>query len=600
MNTHDAQAPAAASTLGSAGFRQDHGVRLAYMAGAMANGIASEALVLAMARAGLLASFGAAGLPATDVLAAVDRMRAALGGHTGFAVNIIHQVDDSEAEIALASGLLDHGVRTIEASAFMALSPAVVLFRARGLAGGAATRVIVKLSHPTVARAYLRPPPPDMLEGLVAAGHITRAQAEAAARVPVATDVTVEADSGGHTDRRPLTVLFPLIARLRHRLAADLPATAQVRLGAAGGLGTPEALAAAFAMGADYVVTGSINQATPEAGISDLAKDLLCQAGIEDMAMAPAADMFEIGAEVQVLKRGTMFAQRASRLGMLFKAHGGLADLSVKDRDWLETQVLRQSIAETVGQVAAYFRSRDPDLVARMAGDPKTEMALVFRWYLGRSSQWARDGQAARQPDMQLWCGPAMGAFNAFVAGSDLQEATGRNVARIADLLMSGAAMHVVRQADRGNGAPAPVLVSELGDSAFSDAAAPPPPTEQDAPKFGAAKPTEKLATSEVSAKSAITETPALSEDEIEDMILGEMAAGLGVSVDDIDPEEPFDSTDLDSAQAVVMMARLEAALGQKLSPTLVWNYPTPRKLAERLAGVSAEATRAAQRAGVT
>jgi acyl carrier protein len=141
------------------------------------------------------------------------------------------------------------------------------------------------------------------------------------------------------------------------------------------------------------------------------------------------------------------------------------------------------------------------------------------------------------------------------------------------------------------------VLVSELGDWAVIDAAAPPLPTQQDAPAIGDAQPAVISVTSAI---SAITETPALSEDEIEDMILGEMAAGLGVSVDDIDPEEPFDSTDLDSAQAVVMMARLEAALGQKLSPTLVWNYPTPRKLAERLAGVSAEATRAVERASVT
>lgn len=561
MNTHEAMIPPAVlpETLGSSAFRRDHGVRLAYMAGAMANGIASEALVTAMARAGLLASFGAAGLPQDAVLAAVARIQAALGAEAPYCVNLIHQIGAPEAELALVEGLLSRGVRCIEASAFTEVAPAMVLFRAAGLAGAAApTRVIVKLSHPRLAEACLLPPSQSMLDALLRDGRITAEQAAAAAEVPLATDVTVEADSGGHTDRRPLTVLFPLIAQLRQRLALEHPATAQVRLGAAGGLGTPEALAAAFAMGADYVVTGSINQATCEARMSELGKELLCKAQIDDTAMAPAADMFEIGAEVQVLRRGTMFAQKATRLGALFRRHDGLAALSDKDRTWLETQVLRQGIAETVAEVADYFAPRDPALAARMRNDPKTEMALVFRWYLGKSSGWARDGVGARQPDMQLWCGPAMGAFNAFVAGTEMEDPSQRRVARIADLLMTGAADHLSRPMAQV-AVPGVMPVAEP-EPVVPSRPAPVPP---------------KVPT-------------ALTADAVEDMIVAEMAARLGLSEDDIDPDEPFDGTALDSAQAVVMVSKLEAALGQKLSPTLVWNYPTPRKLAERLAARAA------------
>lgn len=49
-------------SLGDAGFRRAHGLRYAYVAGAMANGIASVELVEAMARGGMLGFFGAAGL----------------------------------------------------------------------------------------------------------------------------------------------------------------------------------------------------------------------------------------------------------------------------------------------------------------------------------------------------------------------------------------------------------------------------------------------------------------------------------------------------------------------------------------------------------
>ena len=479
-------------------------------------------------------------------------MAAELGDSAGFCVNVIHQINAPEAETALVEGLLRRGVRCIEASAFTGVAPAVVQFRAAGLAGATPTRVIVKLSHPMLAEAYMRPPESAPLEALVRDGKITAAQADEAACLPIATDITVEADSGGHTDRRPLTVLFPLIVRLRRRLAAEFPAIARVRLGAAGGLGTPEALAAAFAMGADYVVTGSINQATVEAGMSDLGKDLLGQARIEDTAMAPAADMFEIGADVQVLKRGTMFAQKASRLGALYRRHDSLADLSSKDREWLETQVLRQGIAETIDEVAVYFATRDPALATRMRSDAKTEMALVFRWYLGKSSVWARNGETSRQPDMQLWCGPAMGAFNEFVAGTDLEPLGQRRVARIAERLMTGAAAHLAR----------PLSSVAVVSASPTSAEAPAAPAEPQRP---------------------FAPTP-VSVDDIEDMIVAEMAANLGLADEEIDPDEPFDSTALDSAQAVVMVSKLEAELGHKLSPTLVWNYPTPRKLAERLA----------------
>ncbi|MBY8854439.1 acyltransferase, partial [Saccharothrix sp. MB29] len=78
----------------------------------------------------------------------------------------------------------------------------------------------------------------------------------------------------------------------------------RVRVGAAGGLGSPEAEAAVFLLGAEFVVTGSINQCTPEAGVSDDVKDLLAGLDVQDTAYAPAGDMFELGARVQVARRG--------------------------------------------------------------------------------------------------------------------------------------------------------------------------------------------------------------------------------------------------------------------------------------------------------
>src|SRR5258708_39524783 len=92
-----------------------------------------------------------------------------------------------------------------------------------------------------------------------------------------------------------------------------------LRVGAAGGIATPASAAAAFVMGAAYVLTGSINQACVESGSSDLVREMLAQAEQADVIMAPAADMFEMGVRVQVLKRGTLFAMRAAKFFELYR-----------------------------------------------------------------------------------------------------------------------------------------------------------------------------------------------------------------------------------------------------------------------------------------
>src|SRR4051794_29627622 len=54
--------PCRLEDLGDASFRADHGLRYAYVTGAMANGIGSADIVEAMSQAGMLGFFGAAGL----------------------------------------------------------------------------------------------------------------------------------------------------------------------------------------------------------------------------------------------------------------------------------------------------------------------------------------------------------------------------------------------------------------------------------------------------------------------------------------------------------------------------------------------------------
>ena len=61
--------------LGDESFRADHGLRYAYVSGAMAAGIGSEAIVEDMAKHGMLGFFGAAGLSLSRVEAAIDQLQ---------------------------------------------------------------------------------------------------------------------------------------------------------------------------------------------------------------------------------------------------------------------------------------------------------------------------------------------------------------------------------------------------------------------------------------------------------------------------------------------------------------------------------------------
>ncbi|MEU6482193.1 PfaD family polyunsaturated fatty acid/polyketide biosynthesis protein [Streptomyces sp. NPDC047017] len=435
--------PLPVERLGAPAFRAHHGVAAAYMAGAMAVGIASVDLVSALARAGHLASFGAAGLAPDRLDDALAELRRRLDDRP-YACNLIHSPGAPQLERHCVDLCLRHGVRCVEASAFVQLTPDLLRYRLSGLRRGpdgsvvAGNRLIAKVSRPETARLFLRPAPAALVAELTRAGRIGAEQAALADRVPVADDVTVEADSGGHTDRRPLTVIVPLIAALRDDLA--LPGRAPVRIGAAGGIGTPYAVAAAFAAGADYVVTGSVNQACVEAGTSPEAKQLLAEAGPTDVAMAPAADLFEQGGTVQVLTRGTRFAQHAGYLYRLYRDHDGLDTLPAHQVRRLETTVLGRPLTEVWQETAAFLRTRAPHELTRADGDAKHRMALVFRWYLAMSSRRATRGGTDDAAHWQIWCGPAMGAFNAWTAGTPLADPRHRHAAIVAARLLHGAA----------------------------------------------------------------------------------------------------------------------------------------------------------------
>lgn len=419
-------------------FCQAHGVQIPYVAGAMAGGIASVQLVQAMSRAGHLSFFGSGGLGLADVESALQTLSKEEGI---WGCNLLHNLHEPAVESATVDLLLRYGVRFVSASAFMTLSKDLVRYRVAGIyqENGAVkcpNHVFAKVSHPSVLQHFLNPPPLKYLEALQAEGFLTSEQVGYAQQIPMAQDITIESDSGGHTDGRPLMSIFPTYVLMRDAACKQHGYATPIRLGAAGGMGDPSAIRAAFYLGADYVLLGSVHQCTVEAGTSNEVKEMLAQATVIDCGQAMAPDMFEQGSHVQVLTKGTMYAQRSKRLYQLYRQYDSLDAIPDVETEKIERTIFRQPLDEVWTETEAYWQ-RDPEQLTRAYRDPKHKMALVFRWYLGQSSRWARSGDPERKRDYQIWCGPSIGAFNAWAAGGHFADWRNRHIVKVVEALWS-------------------------------------------------------------------------------------------------------------------------------------------------------------------
>lgn len=433
--------------LGDSTFKNRHGLKYPYVAGAMANGITSAQMVKTMSTNGMLGILGAGGLSLDKIHENIITLKDALGEQP-FGFNLIHSLNDPAHEMATVELYLEHQITLISAAAFMRITPALVYYRIKGIyqdeAGEIITpnRVIGKVSRVEIARQFFSPPPEKLVQALLNEGRISKEEARLSQYIPMAQDLTAEADSGGHTDNRPALTLLPTMIALKNEFMATYNYQSPLCVGLAGGIATPESAAAAFSMGAAFILTGSINQACIESGICQDVKQMLCQAQQADVAMAPAADMFEIGAKVQVLKRGTMFPIRAEKLYKTYQTYGNFDQVDPILKKEIEDKFLMASFEQAWASTKEFFQSiGNTKEIDKARENPKHKMALVFRSYLGQSSKWAINGIPERKMDYQIWCGPAIGAFNQWVKDSFLEPAENRKTALIALNLLVGASV---------------------------------------------------------------------------------------------------------------------------------------------------------------
>lgn len=127
----------------------------------------------------MLGFFGTGGLSIERIGQAIGTIRSALRQGETFGMNLLHHMMSPDKEVRMIDLYLKNGIHLIEASAFMGITPALVIYRAKGLSRNhdgsvsVQNRIIAKVSRPEVAEAFLNPAPAHVLERLVSDNRLT-------------------------------------------------------------------------------------------------------------------------------------------------------------------------------------------------------------------------------------------------------------------------------------------------------------------------------------------------------------------------------------------------------------------------------------------
>ncbi len=425
--------------LGSQSFLKHHQIKYPYVAGSMCQGISSDKLVIKMAQSGFLAFIGSYGLSLDEVEKLIESCARALGSQQNYGVNIHNQSVDLDKQRAMWELCIKYHVPCVEVSGFDHISLSLILYRIKGLSRAADQiaikhKIFLKTTRLDTAALFMQPAPLHLLDKLLAERQITPDEHLMAQSVSVADDICVEGDGGWKTDQVSALVKLPEVMRLRDQQSQLL--NSPVRVGCSGGIGTPEAVAAVFMLGADFILTGSINQCTVESNTSDHTKQLLSKINSEDTCYVPAGDLFESGARAQVVRKGFYFPARAQKLYDLYRVHSDIDDLSVQDIKQIEKHFFARSMTSVYQEIIA---TKDNHAIKKMNESKKYKMAEIFKWYFDYAQKLSMQGVKQEQDNYQIYCGPALGAFNQWAAGTAFESWQNRQVDKIALSLLEDA-----------------------------------------------------------------------------------------------------------------------------------------------------------------
>ncbi|XKK15651.1 ACP S-malonyltransferase [Bacillus sp. CB28A.1] len=422
--------------VGSKEFMQDYNLKYPYVVGGMHKGITSEQLILKLGKNRILGFLGTSGLEISRIETTICNVKNRFVKQEPYGVNIVYNPNNLEMENKIIDLCIKHDVRNIEVSNYVYITPALVKFRVNGIRNtgqDSDKRIIAKVARPDIAEVFLSPAPESIIKKMLLENQISNEEANILRTTPMADDICVQGDCGGHTDQGTLFAILPSVMLLKDQFIKKYNYKKNIRIGAAGGIGTPAAAAATFMLGADFIQTGSINQCTVESGVSNLVKDMLSKINVQDTDYSPSSDFFEIGGKVQVLKKGVFFPARARKLYDIYRKYQSVDELDEQIKIQIQEKYFKKSFDEVFEEITKKSSFTE---IQKAKKNPKYKMSLIFRWYLEYTLELALQGDKNNKVDYQVFCGPSLGSFNQWVKGTSLESWQNRNVDVIADRIM--------------------------------------------------------------------------------------------------------------------------------------------------------------------
>lgn len=423
--------------LGNAEFKKANGLQYAYLCGPMYCNISSSKMVVELAKAGMLGFLGTDGCKVEQIKKEISIIHNSLEQNEAFGVSITWNPNQEETESELIQLCINENIRRIEASEYMMISKNLVKYRVQGLYLNEEDSVVVqnhifaKLSRIEVAEIFMSPPPEKIITELLKTGEITELEAKCASRISIADNITIADYSMSYTGTSHAVYLISLLKKSAQEHKEKYGYTNNIAIGATGGIGNPETAAAAFYFGADYIQTGSINQSCMEANVNHEVKDILQKIDIYDTEFASCENMFELGAKVQVVKKGLFYQARANHLYDLYRQYNSIDELNETTKQQLEGRYLKKSFENVYNEIQQSVKN-DQQYVNK----EKLKMLQIFKWYFEQSREATLRSDPEWKMDYQIRCSNAMGLMNRWLMGTPYEDWKSRSVVEIGKKLL--------------------------------------------------------------------------------------------------------------------------------------------------------------------
>lgn len=423
------------SCIGSEEFKKDYDVDFAYAVGGMCKGISSVAMIKKLSDSRILGFLGSYKLKLDEAKELIDQALSCMEHHR-IGVNVTYDALNLENHIEVMDYIIKKDIRNLEVSEYRMIDLSIVKYRLKSLSIDKDSKFVVphkilaKVSSREMAEKFCSPAPEELVQILYQNNEITEFEAKYAKYLPMCDDLCIEYYTQGQSALGYIQTMKEMSRSLYEKYKLfQCP-----RVGFAGGIGNPQTVAVSFLLGADFVVTGSMNQCSVEASTSDIVKDNLQSLDDTDFTYAVVSDLFEFEEKKSIVKKGSLYHIRASRLYEVYNRYDSIEEIPTDLKKLIEEKYFQRSFETIYSDIYENLTIENKKLSKEQ---PKYKMALIIRYFLDKCFQDALDGRMEGKINYQIISSNAIVQFNNWVKNTELYDWKSRHIDVISKKIMT-------------------------------------------------------------------------------------------------------------------------------------------------------------------